>query len=130
MLCLSGDSQNCLSQANIDENKLSSCISQTDQQYNIYSLYNDKSTWLSGSFPKFNVNADLNGQYGVLGSPTVVINDQIVNVNPRSPEKFKETVCSAFNTPPAECSQTLSDEIPSAGIGGGNSSGNLGSCSY
>ena len=122
----SGDSANCLSQAGVNQNKIDSCISQTDEQYNIYSQYNDKSTWLNGSFPKFDVNDDLNTQYGVQGSPTIVINDQIVNVSTRSPEKFKEIVCSAFNSAPEECSQTLSNDAASTGIGGGTASNSSG----
>jgi hypothetical protein len=126
----SGDSAKCLSQAGIDQTKLSSCISETDAQYKIYSQYNDKSTWLNGNFPKFDVNTDLNDKYGVQGSPTIVINDKIVNVSPRSPEKFKEAVCNAFNTAPAECSQTLSGDAAATGIGGGtDTSGSNGGCS-
>ena len=125
---LSGDSGQCLSQSNVDKTELSNCISQTDQEYSIYSLYNDQSTWLSGTYPQFNVNADLNEQYGVQGSPTVVINDEVVNINPRSPENFKNIVCQAFNSTPEECNQTLSDEVPSAGIGGGTGSSSSGGC--
>ena len=104
-----GDFESCLLTANIDKTKLNSCITSTDNQYNVYSQYNDKSTWLNGQYPKFDVQADLNTQYGVQGSPTIIINGQTVDVNPRSPEQFKETICSAFNTPPEECSQTLSE---------------------
>jgi len=126
---LDGKSEICFSQANIDRAKLSDCIAETDEEYSIYSLYDDKSTWLNGNFPKFDVNSDLNEQYGVQGSPTIVINDQIVNVSPRSPENFKNIVCKAFNSPPEECSQVLSNETPSAGIGGGTSStGTEGGC--
>lgn len=122
----SGDSSSCLSQAGVNQDKIKNCVSQTDQQYNIYSQYNDKSTWLNGNFPKFDVNADLNTQYGVQGSPTIVINGQIVNVSPRSPERFKEIICSAFNSAPEECSQTLSNDAASTGIGGGTASNSSG----
>jgi len=125
----SGDSGKCLSQAGIDQEKTASCISATDQEFNVTALYNDKSTWMSGQYPKFNVNADLNQQYGVQGSPTIVINDTVVDVSPRSPEKFKEVVCQAFNSAPAECSQTLSSDSPSTGIGAGTaSSASSGGC--
>ncbi len=124
----SGDSGKCLSQAGIDKGKIDNCISATDKEFNVTSLYNDKSTWLNGNYPKFNVHADLNEEYGVQGSPTIVINDQIVNVSPRSPEKFKEVVCQAFNSPPEECSQILSNEAPSSGIGGGTGSSSGGGC--
>jgi len=125
----SGDSETCLSQTAVDRAKLSGCLAQTDAEYNIYSLYADKSTWLNGSYPKFDVNSDLNEKYGVQGSPTIVINDQIVKIDPRSPENFKSIVCQTFNSEPEECSQSLSEEVPSAGIGGGNeSSPSDGSC--
>jgi len=123
-----GDSEKCLSQADIDKTKLATCVSETDQEYNITSQYNDKSTWLNERYPKFDVHSDLNEKYGVRGSPTVVINDKIVNVSPRSPENFKTIVCQAFNSPPEECSQTLSNDAPSPGFGGGTGSSSGGQC--
>ncbi len=123
-----GNSEKCLSEAEIDRTKLSACISETDAKYNITSQYNDKSTWLSGQYPQFNIYSDLNGEYGIQGSPTVVINDQVVEINPRSPEKFKETICQAFNSQPAECSQTLSNDVPSSGFGSGTGSSTGGGC--
>jgi len=125
---ISGDSEKCFSQAGIDKTKLENCISVTDKEYNIYALYNDKSTWLNGNFPKFDVHTDLNEKYGVRGSPTTVINDKVVEVSPRSPEKFKETICQAFTSQPEECSQVLSGEVPSPGIGGGTGSASGGQC--
>jgi protein-disulfide isomerase len=125
---VAGDSEKCLSEAGIDGTKLADCISETDKEYNITAQYNDKSTWLNGSFPKFDVHSDLNEEYGVTGSPTVVINGKVVNVNPRSPENFKDIICQAFTSPPQECSQTLSDDVPSSGFGGGASSSGEGSC--
>jgi len=120
-----GNSENCLSQANIGTTGLAACVSDTDQEYNITSQYEDESTWLNGYYPKFDVHADLNNQYGVSGSPTVVINDEKVNLSSRSPESFKEAVCQAFNTPPSECEQVLSDAAftPGFGLETGSSSG-------
>lgn len=124
-----GKSDSCLTQAKIDENKLSQCVSKTDSEYKITEMYNDKSTWLNGNYPKFDVNIDLNEQYGVQGSPTIVINDKQVSVNERTPEAFKNIVCQAFNNPPEECSQVLSNEAPVAGFGEGTSnSTSAGSC--
>ena len=52
------------------------------------------------------------GVYGVTGSPTLVING--VKVSPaRNAEAFKAAVCSAFNTPPTECDETLSAQSAS-----------------
>ncbi len=130
-----GNFEECLSQADIDRTELAVCISNTDQEYNITGQYNDKSTWVGSTcpeppycFPKFDVQGDLNERYGVQGSPTVVINDEIVNLSSRSPEKFKEAVCQAFNTPPSECDQTLSDAAFSPGFGLETGSSSGGQC--
>lgn len=124
-----GEVDSCLSQTSINQTELSECVASADNQFNITSQYDDKSTWVSGQYPKFDIHQNLNEKYSVQGSPTVIINDQEVSANERSPEAFKNLVCQAFNNPPQECSQTLSTDIPAAGIGSGTSSGsNSGSC--
>jgi hypothetical protein len=123
-----GEFEKCLTEAKVDREKMNSCISQTDQKYKISQMYNDKSTWLNGNFPKFDVHNDLCEKYGVQGSPTIVINDKVVELGTRSPEKFKETICQAFNSPPAECSQTLSDTAFSPGFGLEQGSSSGGGC--
>ena len=92
-------------------------MASTDQEYKVTELYNDKDTWLSGSYPLFNIHTDLNDQYGVRGSPSVVINGVEVGINSRSPENFKKVVCEAFDSAPEECSQTLSEVAFTAGFG-------------
>lgn len=57
----------------------------------------------------------LANQNGVSGSPTLLINGALYS-GARTPEDFKQAICSAFNTPPSECSQTL-------GTSGGTASG-------
>lgn len=123
-----GNAEGCLSQVSVNREMLSGCISQTDQEYQIYSQYQDENTWLGGSFPRFDVHKDLNERYGISGSPTLVINDQIVNVSARSPEKIKEVICQAFNNPPQECSQILSDIASSPGFGESSSNSGNGGC--
>ncbi len=49
----------------------------------------------------------LNQKYGVRGSPTVFINDVSYN-GARTPEAYKQAICSGFVTEPEECSKTLS----------------------
>ena len=109
----------CLAEAGIDQSKLSSCVAATDKEFNITADYNDKSTWVSGVYPKFAVNDDLNTQYEVQGSPTIIINGKDASdaISSRSPEKFKQAVCAAFNEQPEECSTVLSEEQPSSGFG-------------
>lgn len=108
----SEDSNSCTAEAGIDTAKLTECIAATDATYNVSGQYNDQSTWLGGTYPVFDIHKDLNELYGVTGSPTIIINGQKVTVSPRTPENFKQIVCSAFNTSPEECSQTLSNQIP------------------
>jgi len=49
----------------------------------------------------------LNQKYGVRGSPTVFIND-VEYRGSRTPEAYKQAICSGFAEPPEECSETLS----------------------
>lgn len=120
-----GNYQKCLPEAKIDQTKLSSCLTEADKEFNVTKNYEDKKSWQGGSFPKFEVHADLNEKYGVQGSPTLVINDKVVQAD-RSPEGLKNVICQAFSSLPSECSQTLSDTTASPGFGeeeGGSSSG-------
>ena len=55
------------------------------------------------------------------GSPGFVINGVPVQVD-RTPEAVKQAICSAFNTVPSECQQTLSTQSASAGFGSSASS--------
>jgi len=117
----SEDSTACLnSTSGIDKIKLDSCIDSTDKQYKITELYNDQSTWLSGRYPQYPVEANLNDQFGVQGSESFIING--VKISPAEyrwdANKMKDLICNAFNTAPEECSQTIgtsSNDGPTAG---------------
>jgi protein-disulfide isomerase len=124
----SGDHAKCAAEAGIDTAMMDACISAEDERYNITGLYEDQSTWSNGRYPPYMVDAVLAMQYGVGGSPTFVLNGQIVSVS-RSPEAVKQAICDAFTVAPEECQQTLSTAAAAAGIGameGG--SGSEGSC--
>jgi len=60
-------------------------------------------------------------ELGVSGSPTFVMNGVQRQVS-RSPSAVLQAVCSAFNTAPEECSQTLSSEQASPWFGYSSSS--------
>ena len=111
-----GNYTTCLATAGINGNQTASCVSALDSQYNITGLYNDKSTWLSGYYPQYPVQATENEQYGVGGSPTFVLNGQEASPN-RTPESIKEAICASFTVPPAECNTTLSASAEGAGLG-------------
>ena len=110
------DYESCIESTEVDSDMLEACIASTDEEFNVTGLYNDKSTWSGGRFPKFPVEDGLNEEYAVRGSPTFVINDKVMSVN-RSPEAIKDAVCSAFNNLPEECEQELSDKAEQPGIG-------------
>ncbi|MDP3093300.1 MAG: hypothetical protein Q8N16_00885 [bacterium] len=123
-----GSAETCIQEAKVDQGKLSDCVAKTDAEFKITALYNDKNTWMSGRYPKFTVHEDLNQEYGVGGSPTVIINSKEAKVSLRSPEAFKNIVCQAFVNPPEKCGQQLSNDVPASGFGEGAGSGSGGSC--
>lgn len=53
--------------------------------------------------------AELNTKYGITGSPQLIINETEYQGS-RSSEGYKQGICSAFNSVPDECSQTLGTE--------------------
>ena len=63
---------------------------------------------------------------GVSGSPTLIINGEKAQSG-RDSASYLKTICNAFNTAPAECSQTLSAASPSPGFGGSTSTGSASS---
>jgi glutaredoxin len=125
-----GDQAGCLASvvgANLSEIK--SCRDQLDEEYNVITDYENKETWLQGTYPLFSVEKDFNEMYSVAGSPTIVINGQAVNIKPRSPENYKAYICQAFTEQPEECATTLSNEVPVPSFGTETTSGSSdGSC--
>ncbi len=103
-----GDSDRCLTEAGIDKNKLDSCIKNNAEGY-------------------YAADSELSKGYGVGGSPTLVINGQIVDSG-RDSQSFLDTICSAFNNAPKECEQELSSTTPSPGFGYGEGSDTGASC--
>jgi hypothetical protein len=111
------DSPGCLKSAKVNTDKVNACVTATDTQYKITDSFNDKTKWISGQFPPFDVQKDLNTKYGVQGSPTLVVNGVIMEGVSRDSESMLKAICATFKTAPAECSQTLSSAAPSAGFG-------------
>lgn len=101
------DSSACLASNNIDTAKVTACTAAATEQYQLVST--------STNFP---IYKDANVKYGVQGSPTLVINGAEVNSG-RDSASLLKTICSAFNTPPAECSTILSSATPAPGFGTG-----------
>ncbi len=57
---------------------------------------------------------ELTDELGVQGSPTLIING-VKYQGTRSAEGYKTAICEAFNTPPQECEQVLSETAAAAG---------------
>jgi protein-disulfide isomerase len=118
----SDDSAGCRAEVGIDEAKLDACIAAMDEEFGITALYEDQSTWSGGRYPQYPVDAAENAQFGVQGSPTLIINGQKANVA-RAPEAYKQAICDAFNTPPVECTGELPTGQATPGFGGDFESG-------
>ena len=114
----SEDSAACLKSSGLNESNINSCVDKTNKKFNILDKFNDQSTWLSGQYPLYPVDQDLNDKYGVQGSPTLVINGVQAEAN-RTPDAIKSAICSSFNNPPVECGQTLTLSSPQPGFGAG-----------
>jgi len=111
-----GDGETCLTETKIDQAELSSCVQKLDTEFKIKKNLEDQSTWSGGRFPLFLVHNQENEEYGVQGSPTLVINGQQASAS-RSPAGFLAAVCGAFSEVPEECGAELSAAQASAGFG-------------
>ncbi|MBI2049876.1 MAG: hypothetical protein HYT35_00250 [Candidatus Staskawiczbacteria bacterium] len=88
-----GDTDGCLASTGIDGVKLSSCTS-------------DKNKGLTYAQEDF----DLNNKFGVRGSPTLVLNEQVVSefdFGGRTSEAVKTLICYGSEKQTQDCSKTL-----------------------
>ncbi|MBU0721967.1 DsbA family protein [Patescibacteria group bacterium] len=100
---IENNSAKCVAQAGVDEAKLKSCIATKAKDI-------------------YKADSALSNQYGVQGSPTLIINGVPSNAG-RDAASYLAGICDAFNTAPAECSKQLSTAAPTAGFGAGSASG-------
>ena len=122
----SSDSNTCVEKMGFDNATLTNCVDNLDKEYNVTEMFNDKSTWLSGRYPMFNVFKSENDLYGVQGSPTLVINGVKVQSG-RDSASLMGAICNAFNNAPEACNTNMSSVAPSAGFGYSNSGSGSGS---
>lgn len=93
-----GDSERCIGEAGVDASALNDCIS-------------------SGRADEYYAeDSALSEGYGVQGSPTLVINGQIVSSG-RDSASFLDVICQAFSDVPEICGTELSSQAPSPGFG-------------
>jgi glutaredoxin len=100
--CNSGNIDTCwkdaAKKANVDTTKIENCVN-------------------TEGLTLMKTEETLSNQNGVSGSPTLIINGARYN-GARTPDAYKEAICSAFTTPPSECSETLSASSGSTSTGG------------
>jgi hypothetical protein len=112
-----GDSASCLSQVGVNQNNLNSCVTKTDNEFKVTENFQNN-VGFSGSYPGFNTHKEDNDKYGVAGSPTLVINETVIQ-SARDSQSLLTTICGAFEEAPAECSETLPSATPAPGFGTG-----------
>ena len=100
---IENDSAKCVTQAGVDGAKLKSCVAAKAKDI-------------------YKADSALSNQYGVGGSPTLVING-VQSSAGRDAASYLAGICAAFNNAPAECSKQLSSASPSSGFGAGSSAG-------
>lgn len=101
---IESDSAKCVTQAGVNQAKVSSCVAAKAKGY-------------------YKTDSDLSNSYGVSGSPTLVINGVQSDAG-RDAASYLAGICAAFNNQPAECSKQLSSASPAAGFGAGVSNTN------
>lgn len=112
-----GDGDRCLKEIKIDTSKLKTCTKKTDKEFDIIKNLEDRSSWVSGRFPKFMIHDADTKKYGVQGSPTLVINGQKVQSG-RDAQSILSTICSAFTTKPEGCNADMASfGNPAPGFG-------------
>jgi hypothetical protein len=109
-----GTEASCMATAGVNQAQVTSCMAQTDTQFNVTKDFKDQSTY-TGQFPQFEINKADNDKYGVQGSPTLVINGVQSNAD-RDSESLLKAICGAFNNQPKECQTQLSSTAPVAGF--------------
>ena len=123
-----GQEASCVAQSGVDAAQIATCMTATDNQYNVSKNFKDQSTY-NGQFPTFKVDEADNQKYGVQGSPTLIINGVEDQAGNRDSASLLKDVCSAFNTAPDACNTKLSSTAPSPGFGSGtDTSGSSASC--
>ena len=89
-----------------DETTLDTCWREVANKFNIDDKRIDDCSKSKEAVDLLKVDEQLTEKYGVRGSPTLIINGATYQ-GARTPEAFKQAVCSGFKNPPAECNQTL-----------------------
>jgi len=103
-----GDSDRCLSKTGINMVNLNTCLESKADDY-------------------YGKDSELSEEYGVRGSPTLVVKGNIVSSG-RDSASYLDTICLSFNDAPEECGLELSSASLSPGFGTGTGSATSAQC--
>lgn len=117
-----GDAEKCIASQGLDKSAIDKCVADARVEFKV-----DEDLKSDAQFPAFRIDLEASNEYGVEGSPTLVINGKIVSVT-RSPGAIKNAVCSAFNDAPEACDEELSTTAAGAGFGAEEGSDSEASC--
>lgn len=95
-----------------DSAKMDSCWKNASSKLGIDTSKIETCAYGSEGLALLSADETLTDQYGISGSPTLLINGQRYSGS-RSSEAFKQAICNAFNTPPSQCSQNVSSSAAS-----------------
>ena len=112
------DGAECITETKINKATLSACTTATDAEFEVLDNLNDKSKWMNGRFPQFNIHKAENDKYSVGGSPTLIINGAQAQAG-RDSVSLLNAICAAFETAPEECNTQLEAGQPTPGFGFG-----------
>jgi len=96
----------CYSLAN-NANALDDCWKNESLKLGINVSKIESCAYSSEGLNLLKADEELTDKYGVTGSPTLIING-VDYSGARTSEAYKQAICSAFKTAPAECNQSLS----------------------
>ena len=124
---IDGESDACLQNTVSNLNTINSCIEETDKEFKITENF-ENNVDFRGSFPSFNIHQAEVMNYGISGSPALVINGVQVPA-PRDPASLLNIICEAFEEKPEVCQAELSNTPPAPGFGfEGTGSNTIASC--
>lgn len=89
-----------------DSEQMDACWKEAAEKFNIDVDEIETCAYGSEGLDLLKADGELADQYRVTGSPTLIINGARYSGG-RTPEAFKQGVCSGFETEPDECSETL-----------------------
>jgi len=95
-----------------DEKALDSCWREVAKKFSIDDRKIDECSKSKEALDLLKIDEQLTEKYGVRGSPTLIINGATYN-GARTPEAFKQAVCSGFKNIPVECNKTLGENSTS-----------------